>query len=291
VTVLRVLLLGLLVAHADAAARQSTVPATPAQSVAARDSGAARATVTMPQDDAELEVNGVAMPGNGTSRTFDLPPIPRGTTRPVTFVTRWRPNGYTEMTRTKTVTARAGEAVAVDLGADAPDDRVKVIYVPTPDDVAQEMVKLASVTSSDVVYEPGCGDARITIAAMRTGAKRAICIDIDEERAKESRVNVEAAGMAGRIDVRHGDALDLKDLSEVTVVFLYMGDHFNMLIRPVLWRDLPPGSRIVSHRFTMGDWAPDRTVSINSLEGGFYDLHLWTITEEVKQRANGSASR
>lgn len=251
----------------------------------------ARATVTMPQEDAELEVNGVALQGTGTWRSFDLPQVRGNDGQPVTFLTRWRPNGYTEITRTKTVTIRPGQAVEVDLGRETPEDRVKVIYVPTPDDVAAQMVKMAAVRPTDVVYEPGCGDARITIAAMRAGAQRAICIDIDEERARESRANVEAAGMGGKIDVRHGDALDLKDLSEVTVVLLYMGDHFNLLIRPVLWRDLPIGSRIVSHRFTMGDWAPDQTLQFNSAEGGIYDLHLWTITEDVKRRLTASQNR
>jgi hypothetical protein len=63
-----------------------------------------------------------------------------------------------------------------------------------------------------------------------------------------------------------------------------MGDHFNLLIRPVLWRDLKVGSRVVSHRFTMGDWAPDRTILVTSAEGGDFDLHLWTVTEDVKRR-------
>ena len=283
VSLVRILLLGVLISFGHAVL--ATQAAAQAPSTATRNVAAARASVTLPQDDAELEVNGRPVQGNGTRRAFNLPPLQGEAAQPVTFLTRWRPNGYTEMTRTKTVTVRAGDTVTIDLGTETPDDRVKVIYVPTPDDVAQEMVKLAAVTRSDVVYEPGCGDARITIAAMRAGAQRAICIDIDADRAKESRANVEAAGMAEKIDVRHGDALDLKDLSEVTVVFLYMGDHFNMLIRPVLWRDLPVGSRIVSHRFTMGDWAPDRTLSFNSAEGGIYDLHLWTITEDLKRKA------
>jgi precorrin-6B methylase 2 len=148
------------------------------------------------------------------------------------------------------------------------------------------MVTLARVTSADVVFEPGCGDARITIAAVKAGAKRAICVDLDPERAQESRANVQTSGLADRIDVRQGDALDVKDLSEVTVVFLYMGDHFNQLIRPVLWRSLAPGARIVSHRFTMGDWEPDKTVTVQSVDGGgTYDLHLWTITADVKRKA------
>jgi len=77
---------------------------------------------------------------------------------------------------------------------------------------------------------------------------------------------------ARRIDVREGDALDVEDLSDVSVVLLYISDHFNMLIRPVLWRELKVGSRIVSHRFLMGDWPPDKTITADP--GGFYELHL-----------------
>ena len=241
-----------------------------------------RITVTLPAEDAELMVNGDTIGGVAASRTFDTAPLAAGTHR-YTFTVSWKPNTYTTMTRSKTVTFRAGEAVSVDLTIDDPADRVRVIYVPTPEDVAAAMVDLAGIGRDDVVYEPGCGDARITTAAIRTGARRGVCVDIDPERAKESKANVEAAGFADRIDVREGDALDVKDLSDVSVVFLYMGDHFNMLIRPVLWRELRVGSRIVSHRFTMGDWKPDKTVSILSDQGGTFELHLWTITEEIKR--------
>lgn len=256
----------------DAAARQAT-----ARRVASR------VAITVPAEDAELTVNGAAVPGSGMSRTFDTGLIAEGTHKYTVSVT-WEPNTYTKMTRTKVVTFRAGEAVRVDLTVDDPADRVRVIYVPTPPDVAAAMVQLAAVRERDVIYEPGCGDARITIAAIRAGARRGICVDIDPERARESKANVETAGFANRIDVREGDALDVKNLSDVSVVLLYMGDHFNMLIRPVLWRELKVGSRIVSHRFTMGDWKPDRTISVSS-DDGVYDLHLWTITEELKRRS------
>jgi uncharacterized protein (TIGR03000 family) len=238
--------------------------------------------VTVPADDAELVANGVAIGGTAASRTFDTPPLREGTHQ-YTFTATWMPNTYTTMTRSKTVSFRAGEPVTVDLTIDDPADRVRVIYVPTPVDVTAAMVDLARVGPDDVVYEPGCGDARITTAAIRAGARRGICIDIDPVRARESKANVEAAGLADRIDVREGDALDVKNLSDVSVVFLYMGDHFNLLIRPVLWRELKVGSRIVSHRFTMGDWKPDQTVSVAGELGGFYELHLWTITEEIKR--------
>jgi tRNA A58 N-methylase Trm61 len=216
----------------------------------------------------------------------ETPPIKPVEQRSVTLTASWNPNGYTTITRTKILMVRGGENAVIDLTRDDPGDRVRVIYVPTPADVADEMVRLAGVSAADVVFEPGCGDARITIAAVKAGATRAICVDLDPLRAEESRANVQRAGLAARIDVRQGDALDVKDLSDVSVVFLYMGDHFNMLIRPVLWRMLKPGSRVVSHRFLMGDWQPDKTVTVQSVDGGsLYDLHLWTITDEMKRKA------
>jgi uncharacterized protein (TIGR03000 family) len=242
-----------------------------------------RIVVTVPADDAGLVVNGEAIGGEGASRTFETVPLGEGTHR-YTLTVTWMPNAYTTITRSKTVAFRGGETVRVDLTVEDPADRVRVIYVPTPADVAAAMVDLAGVGPDDVVYEPGCGDARITTAAIRAGARRGICIDIDPERARESKANVEAAGLANRIDVREGDALDVNDLSDVSVVFLYMGDHFNLLIRPVLWRELRVGSRIVSHRFAMGDWKPDKTVSVTSNDGGIFELHLWTITEGIRRK-------
>ena len=239
--------------------------------------------VDVPADNAELVVNGSPVAGAGPSRTVETASLPPGTHR-YTFAVTWEPNGYTKITRTKTVDLRAGEKVRVDLTVEEPGDRVRVIYVPTPVDIAAKMVEMAKVVPTDVVYEPGCGDARITIAALRAGARRGICVDIDPDRARESKANVAAAGFADRIDVREGDALDVKQLSDVTVVLLYMGEHFNMLIRPVLWRELPVGARVVSHRFTMEDWKADESIAVTSDDGGFYELHLWTITKELKER-------
>ena len=255
-----------------------------AQAIAQAERVTSKVVVTVPQNDAELTIDGQPVEGDGASRTFETPPLAKGVTGKLTVAAEWRPNTYTTMTRTRTVPFRAGESVTVDLSRDDPTDRVRVMYVPTPDDIAQSMVQLAGVTANDVVFEPGCGDARITIAAVKAGAKRGVGIDIDPERVTESRENVKAAGLADRIDIRLGDALDIRDLSDASVVLLYMGDHFNMLIRPSLWKQLKVGARVVSHRFRMGDWEPDKTVTISSAEGGDYELHLWTITEDVKRR-------
>jgi hypothetical protein len=126
---------------------------------------------------------------------------------------------------------------------------------------------------------------------VKGGARRGVGIDIAAERVAESRRRVREAGLADKIEIRLGDALDIQDLSAATVVFLYMGDHFNLLIRPILWRELQVGARVVSHRFTMGDWRPDKTVSITGLDDFEYQLHLWTVTEELKRKANDADAR
>jgi uncharacterized protein (TIGR03000 family) len=257
----------------------------PSSSQAAATRITSRITVNLPHDQSELVVDGKTIPGDGTSRSFETAPLAARTTYRYTFTARWQPNTYTTITRSRTIAFLAGERVVVDLTVDDPNDRVRVQYVPTPPDIAEAMVRLAGVSASDVVYEPGCGDARITIAAVKGGARRGVGIDIDPERVADSRAKVQEAGLADKVEIRLGDALDIRDLSAATVVFLYMGDHFNLLIRPLLWKELKVGARIVSHRFTMGDWQPDKSVSLNSLEGGLeYELHLWTVTEEVKRK-------
>ena len=182
------------------------------------------------------------------------------------------------------------DEVIVDLTKNDPNDRAQIRYVPTPADIAQEMIALARVTKDDVVYEPGCGDARIVLAAVKAGARKGVGIDIDPERVAESTANVNAENLEGKIEIRLADALEV-DLSEATIVFLYMGNEFNLLIRPILWKQLPVGARVVSHRFTMGDWKPDQTAYVtgsgDELE---YELHLWTITEAIKaqiEKASG----
>jgi uncharacterized protein (TIGR03000 family) len=260
------------------------VPPVTAQPQATAGQATSRFTVTVPSDDAELAVEGTTIPGEGSSRVFDSPPVAGDTTFHYTLTATWKPNSYTTMTRTRRVPFRGGERITVDLTASDSNDRVRVVYVPTPADIGEEMVKLAGVTANDIVYEPGCGDARITIASVKAGAKRGVGVDIDPERVTEARAGVAAAGLSDRIEIRLGDALDIPDLSAATVVFLYMGDHFNLLIRPNLWRQLNVGARVVSHRFAMGDWQPDKTISVNSSDGVPFELHLWTITPELKRR-------
>jgi uncharacterized protein (TIGR03000 family) len=244
-----------------------------------------RISVTVPRDDTELLMNDKPIASTGaTLRNFESEPLEPGKEYDYSFVARWSPNNYTVITRSTTVHFRAGDGVIVDLTKEDPNDRARIRYVPTPDAVVAEMIAVARIGPNDVVFEPGCGDARITIAAVKAGAKRGVGVDIDQERVDESTLNVKAAGLADTIDIRLGDALDIKDFSDATVVFMYMGDEFGHLIKPILQRQLKVGTRIISHRFKLGDWTPDQTVTVEDL-GIPYLLNVWTVTQEIKDRA------
>jgi hypothetical protein len=158
-------------------------------------------------------------------------------------------------------------------------------YEGTPHTVVPAMIELAGVTADDVVHEPGCGDARILIAAVRAGAKKGLGVDIDPDLAEVAYARVRAAGLTDRIEIHWGNALGV-DMSEATVVFLFMGEGFNREIRPLLWRQLPVGARVVSNDYGMGDWTPERTVRVDTPERT-YTLYRWAITPEVKARAEG----
>lgn len=251
----------------------------------AQDVKKGKLKILVPQDDATLKILGKEMKATGKERVFDLPALEAGKEWEYDVVVTWRPNNYTVMTRKKLVVFKSGDDVTADLTKDDEKDRAEIRYVPTPDDITAEMIKLAKITKDDIVFEPGCGDSRITIAAVKAGAKKGVGIDLDPERIKESKDNIKTAKLEDKIEARLGDALDIKDFGDANVVFLYMGNEFNMLIRPILWSQLKVGTRIVSHRFIMGDWKPDTSKTITGADGDEYEIHLWTITEEIKKKA------
>lgn len=240
--------------------------------------------VIVPQDDSELLIENKATKTTGLTREYDTPELETGKRYEYTFTARWRPNNYTVMTRPRTVQFTAGEDVVVDLTKDTDKDKAEIRYLPTPEDIVDEMVKLAKITKDDVVFEPGCGDGRIVIAAVKAGAKKGVGIDLDKERVKESKAAVKAANLVDKIEIREGDALEVKDYSDATAVLLYMGEEFNVLIRPTLLRDLKLGTRIVSHRFPMKDWKPDDTKKVVGQDGLDYEIHIWKVTEDAKKK-------
>ena len=231
-------------------------------------------------DDATLTVDGAATKQKGTMRDFYSPPLTPGKTYRYTLVASWQPNNYETFTLTRIVKVEAGKKIEVDLRKVDPaqGDKLVIRYVPTPPDIVDAMMKLAKVGKDDVVYDLGCGDGRLVVAAVKKfKAKRGVGVDLDPERVKESKANVKRAGVEDKVEIRMGDVLKVKDLADATVVMLYMSDDLNLLLRPILQKQLKPGTRIVSHRFTMGDWKPDETKTIAGEDGDTYDIHLWTI--------------
>ena len=235
--------------------------------------------ITVPQDDAELKIEGKDTKPTGPIREFETPEIDAGKLFEYSFSVTWKPNNYTTLTRTKAIEFKAGEDINVDLTKVDPKvpDKAVVRWVPTPDDIVDEMIKMAKVTKDDVVYEPGAGDAKILIAAAKAGAKKGVGIEIDAKKAAEATQKVKDAKLDKVITIIEGDALKDRDYSEATVVFLYMGNEFNNLLRPILEKQLKPGSRIVSHRFVLGDWKPDETKKVTGKDGDEYLLHIWTV--------------
>jgi precorrin-6B methylase 2 len=147
-----------------------------------------------------------------------------------------------------------------------------VIYVPTPERVVDTMLKAAKVGPNDVVYDLGCGDGRIVVSAVRDfGAKRGVGVDIDPERIREARANVAAAKVGDRVKIVEGDLFTM-DFHDATVVTLYLLPSLNLKLRPKLLAELKPGTRIVSHAFDMGDWAPEQTLEVEGKT-----VYLWTV--------------
>ena len=147
-------------------------------------------------------------------------------------------------------------------------------FVPTPQDVVDRMLELAGVTESDVVYDLGCGDGRIVITAAREYGARGVGIDIDPQRIAEANANAAAEGVSHLVTFIEQDAM-MVDVSDATVVTLYLLSSSNLKLRPLLTEQLAAGARIVSHAFSMGDWSADQVERFTDLRGNTRTLFLW----------------
>ena len=150
-----------------------------------------------------------------------------------------------------------------------------VPYVPTPQEVVDEMLRMANVTKNDFVIDLGSGDGRIVITAAQKYGARGMGIDINPERIAEARANAKQAGVTNLVEFRQGD-LFKAELGKATVVTMYLLSSVNMKLRPKLFRELKPGTRIVSHAFDMGEWKPEKTADVDGRR-----VMFWTIPSKA----------
>jgi cyclopropane fatty-acyl-phospholipid synthase-like methyltransferase len=153
-----------------------------------------------------------------------------------------------------------------------------VPFVTTPPAVVARMLEIARVTKDDVVYDLGSGDGRIVIMAAQKFGARGVGVEIDPELVSAAQENAKKAGVAGRVQFVLQDLFDV-DISAATVVTLYLTQAVNLQLRPKLWRELKPGTRVVSHDFSMGDWRPEQVVYIDRSI-----IYAWTIPAATMPR-------
>jgi SAM-dependent methyltransferase len=168
---------------------------------------------------------------------------------------------------------------AIVLAQAAPQRQPDVPYVPTPPQVVEAMLNLADVHKGDILYDLGCGDGRIVIMAAEKFGARGTGIDINPQRIQEAQENARKAGVSDRVKFREED-LFTADIHDATVVTLYLLPSVNLKLRPKLWKELKPGTRIVSHSFDMGDWKPDKEIEVEGRR-----LYFWVIPEGAASRA------
>jgi SAM-dependent methyltransferase len=152
--------------------------------------------------------------------------------------------------------------------------------VPTPHAIVERMLEVANVRVGDVVYDLGCGDGRMVIAAAKKYGTRGVGVDLDPARIREARANAKQAGVESLVTFKVADMFQT-DISEATVVLLYLLPELNRRLKPKLFAQLRPGARVVSHDWDMGqDWPPDEYVKL-----GGDGIYLWVMPELDARRA------
>ena len=162
-------------------------------------------------------------------------------------------------------------ALLAAVAASASEREPDVNYIPTPQHLVDDMLRLADVRPGDVLYDLGSGDGRIPITAAKRYGIRAVGIDIDPQRILEANENARAAGVDAQVEFREED-LFRADFRDATIVTLYLFQDLNLKLRPRLLATLRPGTRILSHRFDMGDWKPEKTLTV-----GDNVVYFWTV--------------
>ncbi|MEA5447198.1 class I SAM-dependent methyltransferase [Leptolyngbya sp. CCNP1308] len=164
--------------------------------------------------------------------------------------------------------------------------RPAIGFIPTPADAIAAMLKLAELSPRDVVYDLGCGDGRLLIQAATNYDIRGVGVDVDAALLRQAQGKADQEGVGDRLTFQQENLFET-DFRDATVVFIYLLPHLNLRLRPRLQAQLQPGSRIVTHMFDMGDWAPDLTLPLESSEEDSV-LYLWRIAHAKAPDESGA---
>jgi SAM-dependent methyltransferase len=173
-----------------------------------------------------------------------------------------------------------GQEKQKDIGKAKYDDRT---YVPTADEVIYKMFDMAKITKDDVIFDLGCGDGRILYMAAKKYGCRCVGLDTNPDRITEAMDQARKYDVGTLVEIRHGDALKPKDISDATVVVMYMFPKFMNLWQPIAKKELKPGTRILSHDYAwdIGNWEPDESVTVKSNVRD-HKVFMWTVKERKK---------
>lgn len=280
------ILLAALVLAIPVAAQEKAAPATIKLMVPDRSTARTEVTIEGKKQEEPETVK-------DNTRVFTTPDLQPGKTYAYKIECVVVPNNYTRITRIREVSFKAGETVTVDVRTEdkKSPDQIVVRWVPTPDDIVDKMCELAGVKKEDVVHDYGCGDAVMLIRPVKKfGVKKGFGIEYDQKIIDEKAIpNIKKEGVEDKVKVVQGDILKLteKDCEEATLVLLYIGDDLGAKLGPVLQKALKPGARVVSHRFTLGDWKPTKTTTVTGADNDEYTLHLWIVPEKGKAAEKG----
>ena len=159
-----------------------------------------------------------------------------------------------------------------------PSPWVDVPFLTSGTEIVKGMLRIAKVEKTDTVYDLGCGDGRIVIAAAKIYGAKGVGIDLDPDLISQAMENAKSVGVGDRVKFIRGD-LFKQDFSDATVVMIYLFPEINRKLRPQLWRQLKLGTRVVSHEFDMGpEWPPEKTERVDGK-----NIHFWTIRAEHKK--------
>jgi uncharacterized protein (TIGR03000 family) len=230
-----------------------------------------------------LTVGGQATTQEGGERKFVSSDLEKGVDYIYEIKAVIEPNNYTTITRKKTVKFKGGDNLEIDMTKKDPKEEIVVRWVPTPTDIIDKMCEMAKVTKDDTVYDLGCGKGEMLIEAVKQfKAKHAVGIEIDPKILEDGKAKVKAAGLSDRIELKLGDILKVteKDMVDADVTLLYIGDDLGERLSPVLKKALKPGARVVSHRFSLGDWEPTSRAEVHGEDGDTYHLLMWVIPKK-----------